>query len=879
MAVGRDGARTGPHAHAALVGRAAERRRLTKALSAHRSVLLTGDLGIGKTRLLEWTASQATAHGWDVAVVRATAGLSDVPFGAFAHLLPPPREGLAPNEVTLDLLAHLRTRAASGLGLLLVVDDAPRLDALSGAVLHQTVMLGVAVVVFTARSGEALPDGAQQLLGDRVVETIELDPLGFDDARRLAEAVAGRSISPPLASWTWNVAAGNPLFVTELVQDALDRFGAPGMDAIVGHHIAPAVADVVRARLGRLSPVERIVVETLAIEGAASLSTLESVGGPEALDSLETRRIIAVLPDGQRTRVQFAHPLFADALWGSMGIGRRRQLTAAAADRIEACGRRRRDDALTVAIARDTSGGHLPAELAEVAARSAHARGAAVLAERFARAAYEQAPSVMRGILLSYGLMYQAKPAEADELMASLEPLIVGDDERALLASTQSLNAMHGLMSPARAAAILGHHVALVAGPWRYELLGSQLGIALYEGRIRDAVAGLDAILADPDVPPRAQLAALLAGLIPLYLSGRTTDAIRYATSVQSDFESFAGGVPTVRLQAELELAEALAWHGDERGARAILDRLHTVVRGADNPGAHAIVTIVDGLVRALNGEHEESTRALAELGSLDGSPFSPWVPHFHSRLACAALRTGAEAAGRAHIELAIRATRPGLCLHELSLRRAEAELEVLIGEVDVALSILDEVSSRAARVGHSAEGLFSALRRFSLDADDAARRSAVQAAGRFDGPLGSTLRQCLEQIAVNERELVAGIHGTVRHGHRLLALDLADGARLRLPNAAFEGLRGVDLLRARTTLTPAPSLAANRPQWSRLTNREREVATLVAEGSTDLRIAEALGLSLRTVHAHVRSIFTKLGVTQRSQLRGSGPVDQDVPT
>ena len=49
------------------------------------------------------------------------------------------------------------------------------------------------------------------------------------------------------------------------------------------------------------------------------------------------------------------------------------------------------------------------------------------------------------------------------------------------------------------------------------------------------------------------------------------------------------------------------------------------------------------------------------------------------------------------------------------------------------------------------------------------------------------------------------------------------------------------------------------------LTPRQIEVLRLVARGMTNAEIAEALFLSRRTVHAHLRSIFHKLDVGHRS--------------
>jgi DNA-binding NarL/FixJ family response regulator len=49
------------------------------------------------------------------------------------------------------------------------------------------------------------------------------------------------------------------------------------------------------------------------------------------------------------------------------------------------------------------------------------------------------------------------------------------------------------------------------------------------------------------------------------------------------------------------------------------------------------------------------------------------------------------------------------------------------------------------------------------------------------------------------------------------------------------------------------------------LTARELEVLRLLATGLTDGQIAEQLVLSLHTIHAHLRTIYSKLGVTSRS--------------
>jgi non-specific serine/threonine protein kinase len=52
------------------------------------------------------------------------------------------------------------------------------------------------------------------------------------------------------------------------------------------------------------------------------------------------------------------------------------------------------------------------------------------------------------------------------------------------------------------------------------------------------------------------------------------------------------------------------------------------------------------------------------------------------------------------------------------------------------------------------------------------------------------------------------------------------------------------------------------------LTPREREVADLIALGCTNPQISEALVVSRETTKSHVKSIFMKLGVNSRADVR-----------
>ena len=96
------------------------------------------------------------------------------------------------------------------------------------------------------------------------------------------------------------------------------------------------------------------------------------------------------------------------------------------------------------------------------------------------------------------------------------------------------------------------------------------------------------------------------------------------------------------------------------------------------------------------------------------------------------------------------------------------------------------------------------------------------------------------------------------QHGEQAFAAAWAQG-RTMTPEQALAA-EGQPLL---PTPNPPARPAATYPDG--LTAREVEVLRLLAQGLTDAQIAEQLVLSLHTVHAHLRTIYSKLGVTSRS--------------
>ena len=65
-------------------------------------------------------------------------------------------------------------------------------------------------------------------------------------------------------------------------------------------------------------------------------------------------------------------------------------------------------------------------------------------------------------------------------------------------------------------------------------------------------------------------------------------------------------------------------------------------------------------------------------------------------------------------------------------------------------------------------------------------------------------------------------------------------------------------------TTTPSPAKGAILSPDG-LTQREMDVLRLLAQGLTSAQMAEQLVIGLVTVNSHVRSIYSKLGVTSRA--------------
>ncbi len=112
-------------------------------------------------------------------------------------------------------------------------------------------------------------------------------------------------------------------------------------------------------------------------------------------------------------------------------------------------------------------------------------------------------------------------------------------------------------------------------------------------------------------------------------------------------------------------------------------------------------------------------------------------------------------------------------------------------------------------------------------------------------------------------------VFAAMRAGARGYILKGADQTEiLRAIGAAVRGeaLFGAPIAKRLTRLFSAPRSPLLLQAFPELTEREREVLDLIAQGFSNREIAEQFVLSPRTVRNHISSIFSKLRVTDRAR-------------
>jgi len=947
----------------ALVGRVQERGELAAALVSLRSgpggvLVIEGEPGIGKTRLLLELAHLADGTGCAVLSGRASELERDLPYALWSEAIDPYLAGLGERGVRLlglldpqalagvapgmlagsapgsglggssaadrhrvhRALRDLLGRLAAARALVICLDDVhwadpASLDALAALVRRPPA--AAVLLALAAREGQ-LPVALSRALAAAMAEDraarIEVSPLSRAEAGELLGKDPGV---------TFSLSGGNPFYLQQLARVPVRRVDG----RVPGEGVVPAaVAASLASELGELSPQARLLLQAAAVAGdpfepelAAQVAQLGEPAALQALDDLLARSLVR--PTGPPRRFAFRHPLVRHAVYAAAAGGWRLAAHARAAD----------------ALARRGAG---------VMAVAHHVEHCGHVGDDAAIAILMQAADSAQ----------VSAPASAARFCAGalrLLPAGPGDGERRARMQAALADAQSAAGDPAAARATLLDALRVATGAERFGLTVAATYADLWLGRPHDARRRLQVELRDlPAQPSRDRIRLRLSLGMTALFECDLREAEAHASDALDDARRIGDRVlvrvvPALGLLARVADARAGETGGSLEQAAGELDRLTgeqlatrlpalwMLARARRMTGdfAGGLADLERGLALAAQTEREtvrlllavESAGVLAELGRLKDAgemaeqgvelarlagspPLLLWAQSALSRARLAAGDVGPalREAREAHssgarpdfcatgqpgwsLGLALAASgepEPGAQMMLQALGGAELRL-VLPAERPAAAADLVEVLLACDRPDEAGQVLASGEQAAARAGTDWAAMTASRARAALllahDQPTAAAAAAAQVARAARSRAPVTAARAQLLHGTALAAAGDRPAAIASLI-AAESALDGFGTVRWRDAAVrelralghrvrrPARDTSSGTP--GPLTAREREIADLVAAGRTNREVAGQLVLSAKTIEAHLRNIYAKLGVRSRVELTRA--VEQD---
>jgi len=358
-----------------------------------RVALLVGELGIGKTRLLDEFAAHAVGDG--ATVLRGGASESEgmppyLPFlealGQHIRVTPlnklPTQIAAAPQILTSilpELAARLdevpvaypllpeqtRLRLYEAVGMFLEAISTPQVLVLTLDDLHwadtssldllcyiaQHYSKAKLLVVGTYREGEvdgnpALERAITELARQRILTNVTVDPLSAEESEALAVSYLGGSISPTLSRLLYAQSEGNPFFAEELLQGWIEMGALVQEDkhwvtvAPLEHSLPANIVGALRQRFARLPSnvidhlrIAAIIGRTFDLSLLATVEDQEAEAIEERLLEAERARLVRADQTGM---FKFSHDKIRQCLYSEVSTSRRQRLHEAIGRTLEA---------------------------------------------------------------------------------------------------------------------------------------------------------------------------------------------------------------------------------------------------------------------------------------------------------------------------------------------------------------------------------------------------------------------------------------------------------------------------------------------------------------------------------------------------------------
>ncbi len=934
---------------AGLLGREYELDVLDRALTDAtegdgRVVVIEASAGLGKTRLAGATAEAAQRAGMRVLRARGSELESGFAFGCVRQLfepllgasaLDPPgafagaarlarplfeAPAQAPTlpwsgDQTFPVLRGLYwlcANLAEQHPLLLSLDDAHWADAASlGFLSFIAVRLDglAAVLLLTVRPGEEGERAAQiaRLSRDPRAVTLSPAPLGEEATGFLAARLLEADPDPAFVRACHRASAGNPLYLTALLEQALSAGISPSAEGAerVARMSPRMVFRAVLLHLASLSEGAPALARAVSVLGdgtplpeAAALAQLGPEEAAAAADALQRRSVFA-----DQERLSFAHPVVRETIYSEIPLRERQALHAQAAELLSGLGASA--ERVAAQLQRTAPRGNAAAveTLREAAAAASGAPD--VAAEHLQRALDEPPPSQQRADLLHQlgtTRLQAGNPGAVDDLRQALR--LAAPGRQAARVARSLYQALVPLERNEEAVATLEAAIAGLEGGECEIALQLEADIATagrlhpttypqatkrlrrYQGKIRghspaeralQASLAMQCVLSGAPATEAAELAAraleqgllteqtadsatLYDALYALIVAGRLDFAERVCDDAIADARARG---------SRFGFALASCFRSDldyRRGriAEAEADA-RTAIEAADEAGwrfaDYALAFLIDALIEL--DQVDEASIILESRGHHRLIPYT----FMHDRLLWS----------RARVRLAQDRQQAGLSdLEELA--RRERHWRVCC---PAALPYRSTMAIALSRAGQR----------------ERARRLAskeLKLAGRFGAP--QPIGIALHALGLTE----GGERGTELLYESVAALEqsparleearvLTDlGAALRRANHRAEARplleRGLTLAqgcsasalgrRASTELRtlgvrPPTNLQAGPDQ---LTASERRVCEFAANGLSNPEIAQALFVTRKTVETHLGRSYRKLDISGRGELAAALP-------
>lgn len=838
-----------------------------------------------------------------------------VPLAAGAPVLT--EERFRTHRAVRSLLARL----ADAQPLVLVLDDVHWADPgaaemLSHLLAHPPVGAVLIVVAFrpaqvTGRLDAALAarlrmEGARRL---------DLTPLAPAQAHELL----GPAVSGPLLDQLYRESGGNPFYLQELARHAA-RPSETSQPRRVGPNVPDAVRQALESEIRSLPVSSQVLLQGAAVAGDPfedELATIAANIGPEeamaGFDDLLQAAIVNPTPTPRR--FAFRHPILRAAAYdsaaGSWVVRAHARIAEAMTKRGDA------PSARAPHIVRSATKGDLAAVGALTEAGDMVASRVPGAAAEWYQAALRLLPDTVDAVphrislliasataLGSSGNLEQSVDALAEVLgllpreeptRASVVAFCAGMEHllgRHRQARARLLEAYQGLADPqSREGVALAIELS---GSCAYESSGEEgrqwAEKALADSRVlgdrpMEAVAAallsyFGYALRLPADPELAAAGGLTAALDDTRLATRL-DLPVYLCFTQMQYERFDDGIALSERAARVSRATGqgaflagtmtakafgLMWSGRLTEARTVIDSVIEAYRLSPNVFL-AEVTAFSAILANWSGDDEAALRwaeESVELARLQEPGVIPAIAGLALGVALAhmgqfeaARAIVYELCGGEELSRMMRACRTVvyelLTQIELALGRPEAAQRWAAAAIDATGGDLPVEFAFAARAravvlasggnhAGAAELAMSAAERAEEAGSDVEAARCIIVAGRSLAQVGERDRAITVLERAEEHLTAAGAFGFVEQAQKELRRLGRRVARRSGPARPAEGLRA-------------------------LTERERELADLVAQGRTNRQIAASAYLSEKTVERHLSHMFAKLGVSGRAGL------------